>query len=226
MTATVEDEQPSPAAGPVGHGRGDARAGYDVGRLLAFSDGVFAIAITLLVLGIPVPHVANHDQLPGELWQLSLNLVGFAVSFVLVGTQWIAHHRLLRQLDFANVTILWINLLLLMGICLVPFATSVLVQYGDVPPGAITYASLQAAIGVVFVGYRLYLVHSGIDVRHTLVLSWVPALAFVVSIPVALWSVNGAYAIWVIGFSTSRIRQSGLVPKMLRTLRRWIRSRS
>jgi len=230
MTATVEDEQPGAAAGPGGHGqehgRGDPRAGYDVGRLLAFSDGVFAIAITLLVLGIPLPILANHGQLPGQLWHLKPNLIGFAVSFVLVGTQWIAHHRLLRQLDFANVTILWINLLLLMGICLVPFATSVLVQYGDVPTGAITYAALQAGIGVVFVAYRLYLVHCGIDVRHTLVLSWVPVLAFLVSIPVAFWSVNAAYAVWIVGFSTSRLRQSGLIPKVLGRLRRWTRSRS
>ena len=226
MTATVEDEQPGPAAVPSGHGRGEAHAGYDVGRLLAFSDGVFAIAITLLVLGIPVPSIASHAQLPDELRHLSLNLVGFAVSFVLVGTQWIAHHRLLRQLDFANVTIMWINLLLLMGICLVPFATSVLVRYGDVPAGAITYASLQAAIGVVFVAYRLYLVHCGVDLRNTLVLSWVPAAAFAVSIPVALWNVNAAYAMWVVGFSTSRFRQSGLIPKTLARLRQWTRSRS
>jgi uncharacterized membrane protein len=225
MTATVEDEERGPAAGPDEHGRGGAHAGYDVGRLLAFSDGVFAIAITLLVLGIPVPTVGGA-QLPGELRHLSLNLLGFAISFVLVGTQWIAHHRLLRQLDFANVTIMWVNLLLLMGICLVPFATSVLVRYGDVPAGAITYASLQAAIGVVFVAYRLYLVHCGVDLRRTLVLSWVPAAAFVVSIPVALWHVNAAYAVWVIGFSGSRLRQSGLIPKVVRSVRRWTRSRS
>jgi len=226
MTATVEDEQPGPAAGQGAHAGRDPRAGYDVGRLLTFSDGVFAIAITLLVLGIPVPNVQNHAQLPVALQNLSLNLLGFAVSFVLVGTQWIAHHRLLRQLDFANGTILLINLVLLMGICLVPFATSVLVRYGDVAAGAITYASLQAAIGVVFVLYRLYLVRRGIDLRQTLVLSWVPAIAFLVSIPTALWSVNAAYALWALGFSTSRFRQRGLGPRMVAPLRRWIRSRS
>jgi len=228
MTSTVEDEQPAPAAGARahGHGRGEAHSGYEVGRLLAFSDGVFAIAITLLVLGIPLPIITSHAQLPTELRNLSLNLVGFALSFVLVGTQWIAHHRLLRQLDFANVTIMWINLLVLMGICLVPFATSVLVRYGGSPAGAITYASLQGAIGVVFVAYRLYLVHCGVDLRQTLVLSWVPAAAFVVSIPVALWQVNAAYAVWVIGFGGSRLRQSGLIPKVLGRLRRWIPSRS
>jgi hypothetical protein len=63
-------------------------------------------------------------------------------------------------------------------------------------------------------------------VRHTLVLSWVPALAFLVSIPVAFWNVNGAYAMWIVGFSTSRFRQSGLGPKMLRGVRRWTRSGS
>ena len=224
MASTVEDEEPVPSAG-----RG-AGAAYDIGRLLAFSDGVFAIAITLLVLGIPVPHVVDSTQLPGELRHLSMNLVGFAVSFVLVGTQWIAHHRLLRRLDFCSAAILWINLLLLMGICLVPFATSLLVLYGDSPAGAIPYAALQAAIGTVFVGFRLYLLRNGVDLRRTLVLSWVPAVAFLVSIPLALRSVNYAYAVWVAGFTVSRAQASGLSARLFGHLRRvelpWTRSRS
>jgi uncharacterized membrane protein len=226
MTSTAEDDEPSLAAGAAARPGREPHAGYDVGRLLAFSDGVFAIAITLLVLGIPVPKVTDGGQLPGALQHLSVNLVGFALSFVLVGTQWIAHHRLLRELTFSNTAIMWINLLLLMGICLVPFATSVLVLYGGSPAGTITYATLQAAIGVVFVSFRLYLLHRGVDLRDTLVLSWVPALAFLVSIPVALWHVNAAYAVWMAGFGGSRLRQSGWGQKLLASLMRWTRSRS
>src|ERR1700730_2010910 len=122
---------------------GDERvhASYDVGRLLAFSDGVFAIAITLLVLGIPVPNVPpGPDQaarLAATLSGTAGNLEGFALSFVLVGAQWISHHRILRGVTFSTARLLWLNLLLLLGICLVPFATSLLVRYGDTTTGAI-----------------------------------------------------------------------------------------
>ena len=221
MTMAAEDDEAGAAA---------AHAGYDIGRLLAFSDGVFAIAITILVLGIPVPHVTDPAQLPGALRHLSLNLVGFVLSFVLVGTQWIAHHRLLRRLDFCNGTILWINMLVLMGICLVPFGTSLLVNYGGSAAGSIPYAALQASIGIVFVVYRLYLVRHGVDMRGTLVLSWVPAVAFLVSIPLALLNVYYAYVAWAAGFGISRVRSRGLDTRLLLRLRRvelpWIRSRS
>jgi len=207
-----EDDEPGAAAA------NGARGGYDVGRLLAFSDGVFAIAITLLVLGIPVPSHGG-PLLPGELLGLLPNLGGFALSFLLVGTQWIAHHRLLRRLDFCTAPILWLNLLLLMGICLVPFATSLLIRYGGTPAGAITYATLQAAIGIVFMSLRLYLVHHGVDLRRTLALSWIPVVSFVVSIPVALLDVNLAYAVWVLGFAVSRVREGGLATRAFERLR-------
>src|SRR5215831_18522167 len=157
MTSTAEDDEPDVAA------RGHAsQAGYDLGRLFAFSDGVFAIAITLLVLTIPIPSVSDPADLPGQLAGLKPNLLGFALSFALVGTQWLSHHRLLRQLDFCDGPILLLNLLLLMGICLVPFASSVLARYGAYAAGTIPYAALQAAIGIVFISLRLYLIRRGV----------------------------------------------------------------
>jgi uncharacterized membrane protein len=122
MTSTAEDDEPDVA----GHAAEPAaREGYDVGRLLAFSDGVFAIAITLLVLSIPVPNstgkAAEAAQLSGALVGQYRELLGFALSFVLVGAQWILHHQLLRRLTSCDARILWLNLLILLGICLVPF---------------------------------------------------------------------------------------------------------
>jgi uncharacterized membrane protein len=215
MTSTAEGDEPDVAVA----GRA-SREAYDLGRLFAFSDGVFAIAITLLVLGIPVPNVTDPDQLPGELRHLTPSLAGFALSFWLVGTLWIAHHRLLRQLSFCNGTILWINLLLLMGVCLVPFASSLLARYGGGPAGVIPYAALQGAVGIVFLSLRLYLMRHGVDMRDTLQLSWVPIVTFVVSIPLALWDVNLAYAAWLAGFAISRAAGGTLVPRLLGRLRR------
>ena len=215
MTSTAEGDETSAA---TGHEH-DPHVAYDIGRLLAFSDGVFAIAITLLVLGIPVPNVPSSSQLGPALHNVAPNLVGFALSFMLVGTQWIVHHRLLRQLNFCNGMLLWINLLLLMGICLVPFATSVLVKYGDVATGAIPYGALQAAIGAVFVLLGWYLKRHCIAVSVTYVRAWFQVVIFLVSIPLALWHVNATYAVWIGGFIAFRVLGSDHVL-------RWTRSRS
>jgi len=219
MTSTTEGDQPVVADPHAAHER------YDVGRLLAFSDGVFAIAITILVLGIPIPNVADHADLPGALRNLGPSLAGFALSFALVGTQWIAHHRLLRKLDFCDGPILWLNLLLLMGICLVPFASSVLTRYGDVAAGIIPYAALQASIGVVFMLLRLYLIRHGVPLQTTLAMSWLPVVTFLVSIPLALQDTSLPFIVWVVGFGLSRLRGGSAVPTQAGRLWRWTRSR-
>jgi uncharacterized membrane protein len=214
MTSTAEGDEARGASGP------DPGTAYDLGRLYAFSDGVFAIAITILVLGIPIPNVQHSSQLLGALPSIVPNLLGFALSFVLVGAQWIAHHRLLRRLDFCDGRILQLNLLLLMGICLVPFASTLLARYGDSAAGAIPYAALQAAIGIVFMALRLYLLHHGVDLRTTLALSWVPIVVFVVSMPLALRSTDLTYAVWLAGFAVSRARGGAFVHHLLRRLTR------
>jgi uncharacterized membrane protein len=222
MSSTAEDDEPGAAASA-------AHTGYDLGRLFAFSDGVFAIAITLLVLTIPVPSV-TENALPGKLADLGPSLAGFGLSFWLVGTLWIAHHRLLRQLDFCDGTILWVNLLLLMGVCLVPFASSLLARYGGGPAGVIPYAALQAAIGIVFLSLRLYLLHHGVDMRDTLRLSWLPVVTFLVSIPLALLNPNLAFAAWLAGLVISRASGRSSASSLLGRLRRlnlpWTRSPS
>jgi uncharacterized membrane protein len=197
---------------------GDERvhASYDVGRLLAFSDGVFAIAITLLVLGIPVPNVPpGPDQaarLAATLSATAGNLEGFALSFVLVGAQWIGHHRILRGVTFSTARLLWLNLLLLLGICLVPFATSLLVRYGDTTTGAIAYASLQAFIGVLFIALRAYLAANGAGPGTSPLLGAIPLGGFVLSIPVAFLDVRFSYALWLAGFAVARILEARARP--------------
>ena len=98
-------------------------------RLEAFSDGVFAIAITLLVLEIVVPHIEE----PGELGQAILDLwpsyLAYATSFLTIGIMWINHHTVFRQLGEVDHRFLFINLGLLMCISFVPFPTTLLADY-------------------------------------------------------------------------------------------------
>ena len=186
------------------------RDGYDLGRLLTFSDGVFAIAITLLVLSIPVPSIPDgvpnrSALLAGRLADIIPNLSGFALSFVLVGAHWIIHHRVFRGVTRCDRVLLWLNLLLLLGICLVPFATTLLTRYGDTPTGLIVYATLQLGISVAYLVLRLYLASQKSGGYAEASLALVQVVGFAVSIPVAFVSVQWAYVLWLAGFAAARL---------------------
>jgi uncharacterized membrane protein len=98
-------------------------------RLEAFSDGVIAVAITLLVLNIELPDLRAGQSLASGLigqWQV---YVAYVVSFVTIGIIWINHHVMIGRLREADRTILFLNLLLLMSIGLLPFATRLMAAY-------------------------------------------------------------------------------------------------
>jgi uncharacterized membrane protein len=99
---------------------------WDKGRVETFSDGVFAIAITLLVLDINVPSDLRHlsNALEHE-WPAYL---AYVTSFLTVGGVWIAHHRLFSSLRFLDSMMMRINLLLLMTTAFLPFPTKILAE--------------------------------------------------------------------------------------------------
>jgi uncharacterized membrane protein len=104
----------------------------DTGRLEAFSDGVFAIAITLLVLEIKVPTVHGADQAGGlvkALLGLWPSYLGYLISFVTVGIMWANHHAMFVYIARTDRYFLLLNVLLLMGISFLPFPTAVLAEY-------------------------------------------------------------------------------------------------
>jgi uncharacterized membrane protein len=101
---------------------------WDTGRVEAFSDGVFAIAITLLVLEI---HVEDYDHLWHSLAHLWPSYLAYITSFLTVGSVWIAHHGLFVRLRYIDPALLRLNLLLLMAAAFLPFPTGVLAQALD-----------------------------------------------------------------------------------------------
>ena len=118
-------------------------------RLVFFSDAVFAIAITLLVLDLHVPHLAagstDMDWINALLGMLS-GLSGFAIGFLVVGALWASHHTTMSMLTRFHQRLVWPNLLLLMTIAFLPFATGV-VSTGTLAhvPFAFYAATLLAA---------------------------------------------------------------------------------
>ncbi|MGR7001236.1 TMEM175 family protein [Yinghuangia aomiensis] len=101
----------------------------ETGRVEAFSDGVFAIAITLLILEIKVPEVEPGQSLWGALGHLWPSYAAYVVSFLVIGIIWMNHHQFLAHLARVDRVALFLNLLLLMTVSALPWPTSVVAAY-------------------------------------------------------------------------------------------------
>lgn len=108
----------------------DYQNGYfPVGRLEAFSDGVIAIDITLLVFNLQLPQVAPAESLLAALAAQWPEFAAFFVSFVVIGVMWVNHHNLFRIITRTDHILLLLNVLLLLGITFVPFPTRLMANY-------------------------------------------------------------------------------------------------
>ena len=125
-------------------------------RLEAFSDGVFAIAITLLVLDLSVPETNSHHTLGHELLADWPSYAAYVVSFMTIGIIWINHHAAFSRLRAVDHSILIWNLVLLMTVGILPFTTSLMAEYLKESQGeglaAAIYAGSFLLMGGVFVG--------------------------------------------------------------------------
>jgi uncharacterized membrane protein len=149
-------------------------ASLSTNRLEAFSDGVFAVAITLLVLNLQIPQLASslvsRELLP-KLFDLWPKLLSYMLSFVIVGIYWVAHHNTFHYIKRSDRNLLWLNILLMMCIVFIPFPTALLGQYPEQQVSIIMYAGTLVITGLVLQllwwyatsGYRL--VDRGIDSR-------------------------------------------------------------
>jgi uncharacterized membrane protein len=102
------------------------------GRVEAFSDGVFAVAITLLIFDVHVPSGSMGSLGTGLLWQWP-SYVSFLISFTFIGIMWVNHHRLFNHIRRSDNLLLFLNLLLLLGVTTVPFPTALLANRYFVP---------------------------------------------------------------------------------------------
>lgn len=111
--------------------RNEKEAGLSFERVVFFSDAVFAIVITLLVLEIKVPHIEGHTEwnIGRSLLNLLPKFTGFVVSFFVVGVMWIEHHRVFRYIDSYDGGLLLRNLLMLLTVSFVPFPTALYSEY-------------------------------------------------------------------------------------------------
>jgi uncharacterized membrane protein len=134
----------------------ELRKEFQLERLILFSDAVFAIAITLLVIEIKVPEFAkgetlNESALLDKLGHLIPKFIGFLVSFLLVGQYWIVHHRLFGYVINFTGRLIWLNLLFLLSVALMPFSTGFYSEYvlSNVMTPVIFYACNIASLGII-----------------------------------------------------------------------------
>ncbi|MEW2382764.1 TMEM175 family protein [Micromonospora sp. NPDC047707] len=152
MSAGPEEVQP----------KGPAHQPADVGRLAAFSDGVFAIVITLLVLELRVPEY-HQGELLASLGKEAPSLLAFVVSFIYIGVLWLNHHALLRLVRGTTLALSWINLAILFGAVIIPFPTAVLASAlvdgdtDDLRVAVVMYALAAALMSAPWLAFFAYL---------------------------------------------------------------------
>lgn len=117
--------------------------GTDLDRMKAFSDGVFAIVITILVLELRVPQV-SAEKLPSALLEMLPKFTSYVISYLLVGLAWIVHNRLLRYFTGYDRGILWLNILQLFFVSMVPFFCAVFGSFIGEPIAWALYACVLA----------------------------------------------------------------------------------
>jgi uncharacterized membrane protein len=147
------------------------------GRLEAFSDGVFAIAITLLVLDLHVPR--SSDSPTGQLLGAALlrqwpAYFAYATSFVTILIMWVNHHHIIARLAKADHTFLFLNGLLLMAVSVVPFPTSIPAEYLQRPGQTVAAAVYTGTFVVLALVYNLWWHYATADcsTRQSTIASW------------------------------------------------------
>jgi uncharacterized membrane protein len=181
--------------------------GLSTARLQAFSDGVFAVAITLLVLNLQVPQITSVSELAPRLGELWPKLLSYTLSFVLVGIYWVAHHNTFHYIQRSDRNLLWLNILLLMCIVFLPFPTALLGQYPEQRVSIIIYAGTLVITGLVLQLLWWYatsgrrLVDSNIDPR---LVQWATRrnltapLLYLLAIGISVFSVPSSLVLFIL----------------------------
>jgi uncharacterized membrane protein len=191
---------------------------FDYQRTVALSDGVFAIALTLLVLNLTVPRLGpdQHDRLWSVIRDHQSEFFSYGLSFAVIGLLWVRHHAFFRELREVDLSVTLLNLLYLGLIAFLPYPTELLGDYGDQTAAVAIYAGTIVVIGVVTMILRGHvlrarlLTESGHSemARVSYARAAVP-LVFLASIPIAFASPQLAVYTWAL---------TALIPRFTRRL--------
>lgn len=181
-----------------------------VDRLLALSDGVVAIALTLLVLQLKVPSAAqvadpaSAGDLAAELGRGADQLVSYVISYYVIAQFWLVHHRVFRHIAGQREGLAWWNFAFLLTITLMPFTSALLGAFSDNPLAVdifglnLLLASLATQATTVFGRRQGLLTGRTLDTRIGAARSWASALVIALSMGVAWSSPDTAKYLWLL----------------------------
>jgi uncharacterized membrane protein len=179
-----------------------------LGRTLALSDGIFAIAMTLLAFQIQPPdlHGSEIHHLASVLGALGNRYFVYVLSFAVIGTLWLAHHRIFRNVRRADEALMSLNVLFLMAVAALPFPSAVMGLYGSQRTAVVLYASSMAVAGsllgallLLARGRRLLTPEATQEgIVASLWNSAATVVVFTLSIPVALVAPTVAPYTWLV----------------------------
>lgn len=194
------------------------RESVEFARTLTFTDGLFAIAMTLLVVDLAVPSLSDAGsvhELADKLNDDSAKFISFFISFAVIGRYWFAHHTYFSALARIDRGLIGLNLLYLAFIAFLPFPTALLGEYFENPLSIAIYAVNVALVSGMEVVLFSYAYNHGLlarklprDVyRYGAAMSLSPVLFFLLSIPVAFLSTTVAACMWFLGIPFAAIAE-------------------
>jgi uncharacterized membrane protein len=182
----------------------------ELDRIVTFSDGVFAIAITLLVLNIETPEIPANlvaEELPGRLLDLWPKFLSYVISFLVILTYWIVHHSIFSAIRGYDRKLIWLNSLFLMCVAFLPFPASLFGEYGEQPLVVAIYAGSLAITRLLLTAVWWYassgrrLVDRDLDanmIKAYRIRGLAIPLIFLLSIFISFFSVSAAVYSWVL----------------------------
>ena len=183
---------------------------YTPNHLEALTDAVFAIVMTLLVLEISIPEIAQSSlqaELPRRLIELWPKLYSYVLSFIVLGLLWSLHHISFHYIKRSNIVLVWLNIIFLMFVALIPFSTSLIGNYGTEQLSLVIYASnilFAAVVRIIIWAYatgKYRLVDSDINprwVKFTMLRGMGICLSLMLVIGITFINVTAAFSVLVL----------------------------
>ena len=192
-----------------------SQMGDDLSRILSLSDGIFAFAMTLLVIQLTVPSVVCpgaatssasecSGPLAAALHSEYVSFYGYVLTFLIIGLWWTGHTRVFRHLERYDGALVWLNLLFLLTIAVSPFVLGVYEAYSSSRIAILLFSAVEATSGLLLAGIWWHARHARLITTKTdpQVLEyltwriWLTPAAFVVSIPIAFADPGIAQFVW------------------------------
>jgi uncharacterized membrane protein len=177
-------------------------------RIEAFSDGVFAIVVTLLVLELKVPALKDHasvSELAHQLVELLPKFLSWLISFIIVCKFWLNHHHVLAMARHADYAMVWLNSIFLMGQSFIPFPTALMGEYYDNRLAVSFFGGVFAVNTLLFLALQAYIMRNLIKPElaplrdpHGMRKAMIGPASYLVGAAAAWFSVHAAFVIYAL----------------------------